>query len=277
VTAAALAAHRFTAFGGAKCEIFTTADDAALSAAVADVYTFERRMTRFRDDSELSAFNRSAGEWVPVSQLLHQLLTAALSVHELTDGLVNAASLAATVAAGYDRSIEEVRRRPGPVSASVALPPLDEVLELRAGEARLRAGSAIDLGGIGKGWLADRLAERLEEALINLGGDLRGTGTGPVETGWAVGLCDGSRVGIGDAAVATSGTGSRSWAGGHHLIDPRTGVPARTRFAAVSVVAGDCVTAEALAKAALMRSDEDLQLWLRGRGALRFAAQPHLD
>ncbi|TMD99877.1 MAG: hypothetical protein E6I76_01565 [Chloroflexi bacterium] len=94
-------------------------------------------------------------------------LRTALDAHALSDGMVNAAVLPALVAAGYDRTIAEVRRRPAPAVAAdpVAVPPLDEVLDVGEGWARLRPGAAVDLGGVGKGWLADRLAERLENAV----------------------------------------------------------------------------------------------------------------
>ena len=109
----------------------------------------------------------------------------------------------------------------------VAVPPLDEVLDVGEGWARLRPGAAVDLGGVGKGWLADRLAERLENAVVNLGGDLRALGAGPGGEGWTAGLCDGSAVRVTDAGIATRGRAGRRWAGGHHLVDPRTGAPPR--------------------------------------------------
>src|SRR5207302_11099908 len=120
----------------------------------------------------------------------------------------------------------------------VAVPPRDDVLDVGEGWARLRPGAAVDLGGVGKGWLADRLAERLENAVVNLGGDLRALGAGPGGEGWTTGLCDGSAVRVTDAGIATSGRAGRRWAGGHHLVDPRTGRPAPGGPEAVRVAAG---------------------------------------
>ncbi|TMC48695.1 MAG: FAD:protein FMN transferase [Chloroflexi bacterium] len=266
--------HRFTAFGGARCEIHAAGvclDD--LSAAVAEVYAFEARLTRFDSGSELCRFNVRAGDRVDVSPLLEELLRVCLEAHALSDGLVNAAVLPALVAAGYDRSIELVRRR-STVMRSVPVPPpppLPEVLSVGRGWARLAHGHAVDLGGVGKGWLADRLGERLENAVINLGGDLRAIGRGPVGAGWLVALCDGGVVRVDDAGIATSGVGGRRWTGGHHLIDPRTGRCADTDVEAVSVVAGDAFTAEVLAKAAVLIGAERTPGWLSGRGAQRIA------
>ena len=185
--------------------------------------------------------------------------------------MVNAAVLPALVAAGYDRTIAEVRRRPAPAVAAdpVAVPPLDEVLDVGEGWARLRPGAAVDLGGVGKGWLADRLAERLENAVVNLGGDLRALGAGPGGEGWTAGLCDGSAVRVTDAGIATSGRAGRRWAGGHHLVDPRTGRPAPGGPDAVSVVAATALAAEVLAKLVALRGLAEGVPLAMARGAER--------
>jgi FAD:protein FMN transferase len=148
-----------------------------------------------------------------------------------------------------------------------AVPPLPTVLEVGDGWARLATGCAIDLGGVGKGWLADRFAERFGNAAINLGGDLRAQGGGPDAAGWVVSLCDGRLVTIRDAGVATSGTSGRQWPGGHHLIDPRTAVPARTDIAAVSVVAESALRAEVLAKTACVMGSP-AGGWLPAHGSM---------
>jgi thiamine biosynthesis lipoprotein len=271
--------HRFRAFGGATCEVLAVGCDLdEVSAAVAEVYAFEARLTRFDERSELSEFNAAAGGTVAVSPLLEALLRAALDAHALTGGLVNAAVLRAVAAAGYDVSIERVRARKANASTSASpaadaapLPPLPALLEVYAGSARLAPGWCVDLGGVAKGWLADRLCERLGDAAVNLGGDLRAIGGGPDGAGWTVALCDGSNIAVRDAGVATSGTTSRRWAGGHHLIDPRTGRCAQTGLAAVTVVAATAFDAECLAKGALLAGDAGARTWAWARGAMRLA------
>lgn len=278
MTPPAFDAHRFAAFGGARCEVIAAgclAED--VSCAVAEVYAFEARLTRFDPRSELSRLNAGAGVRRAVSPLLEALLRAALDAWVLSDGAVNAAVLPALVAAGYDRTIAEVRRRPGPRAGAegvLPVPPLGEVLEVGEGWARLRPGAALDLGGIGKGWLADRLAERLENGVVNLGGDLRALGPGPEGAGWTVGLCDGSAVRVRDAGVATSGSGGRCWAGGHHLVDPRTGLPATDAPAAVTVVASGALRAEVLAKLVALRGAGQVGALAAARGAARVVVAP---
>ena len=262
------ASLRFVAFGGSVCELIAVdGTPADLHSLRDDVDAFERRLTRFDPDSELSAMNASAGRWFEASPLLRALLIAALDVWELTGGLVNAAAHDAVVRAGYDRSFPSAAR--APVGAGTApdepVAPLPEVLEVGTRSVRLTPGWRIDLGGVGKGWLADRLAERFDNAVINLGGDLCARGDGPEGAGWAVGLCDGSVATVRDAGVATSGIGRRRWVGGHHLIDPRTGRVATTGVDAVSVIAPTALEAEAMAKAGAILGAGDGGRWLADR------------
>lgn len=135
---------------------------------------------------------------------------------------------------------------PGP------LPPLPEVLEVRPGRARLSPGVGVDLGGLAKGWMADRLVDRLgDNALAELGGDLAARGAGPIGEGWPIGF-GGQTVALHDGGAATSGTWRRRWGGVHHLIDPRTGRPAETDLQEVEVIARTGVEAEVLAKTGLL-------------------------
>ncbi|HYR94365.1 MAG TPA: FAD:protein FMN transferase, partial [Methylomirabilota bacterium] len=154
-----------------------------------------------------------------------------------------------------------------PTSAAPAPPaPLPELLEIRGREARLAKGAAIDLGGIAKGWLADRLAERLgPNTLVNLCGDLFARGPGESGEGWPVGFGD-KTVLLHDLGAATSGTTKRMWGPGlHHLIDPRTARPAVSDLREVSVIAQSATDAEIYAKVALILGSIEGPKWLQGR------------
>ena len=250
----------FEALGG-ECELYAVGIPAArLAEGEAWVHGMHDRLTRFSPASELSRFNKSAGSWAEVSPLLESLLRECLRAHELSEGLVNAAVLPALLAAGYTRTFSE---GPTQVTASVVPPALPEVLEVRSGAARLRQGASIDLGGIAKGWLADRLAAEIgENTLVNLCGDLFARGGGETGEGWPVGM-GGKTVLLREMGAATSGTRRRSWGPDlHHLIDPRTGLPARSDLAEASVIARTGTDAEIFAKTALLlgsaRADEYL-------------------
>jgi len=128
------------------------------------------------------------------------------------------------------------------------------LLDQATRSAALAPGAALDLGGIAKGALADILIDELgDNAVCNLGGDLGVRGAGPEGDGWHIGLCDGSLVALRDSAVCTSGISKRRWGHSmHHLIDPRTGMPAKTDLAEVSVVTDSALRGEVYAKTAVL-------------------------
>jgi len=137
-------------------------------------------------------------------------------------------------------------------------------------------GLTFDLDGVAKGWLADRALRRLAaypSAVVDADGDIairlgpgrrmrfgvadpRTTGAMLVE----LELC-GPTTGIAAAfGLATSGTSVHRWtvAGrpSHHLIDPRTGRPARTDLVQATILAGSAREAEAIAKTAVIIGSE---------------------
>ena len=257
-------ARAFSALGG-DCEIYAIdAPQGRVDLAVGWIRKEERRLTRFDSRSELSRFNAAAGRWTDVSADLEALLRACLEAHESSGGLVHAGILPALLAAGYAGTFPSGITPAGPPPLPPA--PLPALLEVRRGSARLRAGAAIDLGGIAKGWLADRCCARLgTSALVNLGGDLYARGAGTTGAGWPVGF-GGRTLLLEDAGAATSGTGRRRWGDGlHHLIDPRTGRPAMSELREVSVVARSGWAAEVLAKTALLLGPAGAARHLPGR------------
>lgn len=226
-----------------------------------------RRLTRFEPDSELSILNASAGDWTEVSPEMEGLLRTALLAYEISGGLVHAGVLASMHAIGYSRSLRQGPTGVVLLSDAGPLPPLPEVLEVEEGRARLAAGAGVDLGGLAKGWLADRLASDLgDNCVVNLGGDLYARGRGPDGDGWPVGV-GGAGVLLRDQGAATSGTWRRAWTEDgrhvHHLIDPRTGRSADSDLSEVSVLARTATEAEVHAKAALLLGSELAPGYLR--------------
>jgi len=269
----AFVANHFEAMGTVCCLFAVGTPKSRLVEGERWVRDLASRLTRFSGDSELSRMNARAGEWVEVSAELEAVLRAAGRAYELSSGLVNAAVLPSMLAAGYTRTLGAgattvmlERARPAP-----ALP---EVLHLRPAQARLEPGAGVDLGGVAKGWMADRLCELIgPNAVVNLGGDLRAVGAGLRGDGWPVGVA-GVTLLLRDQGAATSSIRRRRWGGAHHLIDPRSGLPADTGLEEVSVVAAGGFEAEVVAKTALLLGPEvataycarhALAWWLDGR------------
>ncbi len=225
----------------------------------------EARLSRFRPDSELSRLNRSGGCPFRASAFLRRVLREALEAAEQSGGLYDPTVLGALEAAGYDRSLADIPA----VSAARRAPPAaghERVTFVSGGRIILRDGVRLDLGGFAKGWAVDaavRFMRRVPSWVINAGGDLRAAGPGPSGEGWLVGIEDPWRpdrdlavIRVRDRAVATSSIWRRRWrtADGwaHHIIDPRTGRPAETGLASVTVVAPSAAQAEVLTKTVLL-------------------------
>jgi thiamine biosynthesis lipoprotein len=252
----------FESLGG-ECELFALGvGQDVLAESEGWIRRMHDRLTRFEPNSELSRLNASRGRWLAVTPELEALLHESLRAFDVSDGLVNVAVLPALLAAGYTR---DFAAGPTASTAPTRVPPLPEVLQMRASEARLVHGALVDLGGIAKGWLADRVVERLgDNALVNLCGDLFARGGGDSGEGWPVGFGDRTLL-LKDMGAATSGTTKRAWAGGHHLIDPRTGLPAQSDLSEAAVLASTATDAEIYAKVALLLGSNDAPTWLEGR------------
>lgn len=228
----------------------------------------EARLSRFREGSAVWQVNRGEAidDW-----MLAELARVAFAAWGATEGLVNPLILEALESAGYDESFERIQGPRGRLAAQ-PVPHPSAAIDIQGTTVRLKRG-AIDLGGLAKGWAVDRAAELLEgmglDALVNAGGDLRAVGEeAPGAGGWMVAIerPDGTVMweGTTNAALATSSAMRRRWPttdGGwaHHLIDPRTGLPADSPYVQVTVAAERCLWAEVWSKAILIGGPETLQ------------------
>jgi thiamine biosynthesis lipoprotein len=255
----------------------------ALAAARAEVEACEAALSRFRPESDLSRLNAARGEWLSVDRRLVEALRLALGAREETDGRFDPTVLPALVAAGYDRSFEQIEvRAPRRADGWRA----GAQIEVREGRARVERGAAVDLGGIGKGYAATRALRAMECAwpglpggLVDLGGDLALAGSTPEGGPWQIAIADPRRPGttaglllLQGGGVATSGRDVRRFGPDgslHHLIDPATGEPAVPGPLSVTVVARTAAEAEAHATALAICAPAD--------AAAHVAAHPHLS
>jgi FAD:protein FMN transferase len=259
------AERRFAVMGSDAHVIVDAAHTAPLlKHAVERTAALEARWSRFVSTSELSTINSAPHRPVVVSDETLDLVRLALDAWRTTGGLFDPTVLGALESAGYRRSfLDGIFEPGGPIDV-----PGGNTIEVDDALGAVIAHAPIDLGGIGKGRAADLVATELVErgatrTIVNLGGDVRVAGSG-----------EDARIGIEDptsprsgrvidtvvlaaGAVATSSVMRRRWAGGHHIIDPRTGRPSDTDLVAVTVLAGTCAWAEVFAKACVIAGSTD--------------------
>ena len=256
-----------------------------------DLAALDEACSRFRADSEIVALDHAPrgddGRTGPVriSPLLAGALAVALRAARLTDGDVDPTVGGALSAAGYDRDFALVRRDGPPVKLTIhSVPGWRQIdLDEAAGLVSLPAGVCLDLGATAKAWAADRAAARIAAevgcgVLVNLGGDIAVAGP-PPHGGWRIRVQDvtgrpedppagpSAVIAIHSGGLATSSTAARRWRRGgdvlHHILDPRSGLPAVPVWRTVSVAAATCADANAASTAAIIRGEAALA-WLTG-------------
>ena len=218
------------------------------------------RLTRFSPGSELSLLNADSAASVAIGPTLASVLTTAQEAGRATGGIVDPTVLPARLAAEQP---DARARMPLPSDRSWQIEPGS-----RGSVVRRRRGTTFDLGGVAKGWIADRAVAALAgypAVLVDADGDLAvALAFGQA---WRIGVADPRTDGENLATVelrgldpsspqrfglATSGTSVHRWShdgqATHHLIDPRFGGPAVTDVIQATVLAESATAAEAAAK-----------------------------
>ncbi len=225
--------------------------------------------SRFRPGSELSRINTSHDVTHELSPILAAILRAGEDAHRRTGGLVDVGVGDEVIRWGYDRTFDDVTDLPARPSARSQRP----AWRVEGRRLRRSQGVRLDVGGVAKGWAADRAVAMGLGSIVSAGGDVASAHPdcrieveGP--SGETI-----ATVELGVGALATSSRARRRWrvagAEAHHLIDPRIGAPADTPVQSATVIARTATLAEAGAKAVLILGVDGLawasrQEWIDG-------------
>lgn len=213
--------------------------------------------------SDISRCNRAdVGSWHTLPPEFAHVMACAMQIAAASGGAFDPSAGALVDLWGFGP--------PGPVAHAPAEEAIAEALA-HAGWQRLRfeggrlqqpGGATLDLSAIAKGFGVDQVARMLsargiDNHLVEVGGELRGTGIRPDGQPWWVDLqrppgaeaLPETRVALHGLAVATSGDYLRRFSDGgvshSHTLDPRTGRPITHGLASVSVLHADCMLADA--------------------------------
>lgn len=256
----------------------------ALDCLLDELQAIDEACSRFRPDSEVMRLRDAGGRWTPASPLFREALHAGIRAAQATGGDVDPTVGASLNALGWDRDFAIVVAR-GATTEIEAVPARGwRRIEIddEGGRVRVPAGVTIDLGAIAKALAADRAAQAAHDAtgagvLVNLGGDIAVAGPAPVG-GWPILVADdhrapldaiGDTIAVRSGGIATSSTRVRRWqtpsGDVHHIVDPRSGVPAAEVWRTVSVCAASCVDANTASTAAIVRGTLAPE-WLQSLG-----------
>ena len=251
---------------------------------------FDRQMSTYREDSELSRFNRAAAdEWFSVSPDTAYVVERAIEYQRLTGGTFDVTVAPVLRLWGFGGGVEKGR---GGDAKTPSEGRLREAMKLvGAGRVSVRReppalrkdadGVEIDLSAIAPGYAVDLLLELLKSlafpnAMVEIGGEVRGAGGRPDGTPWRIGVERVDRKdGGGDAfveivpltnlALSTAGdyrnfrtTDGKCYT---HIIDPRSGQALPYRGVSVTVIAETCLAADALDTALVVMGAERGYSW----------------
>jgi len=270
------------------CELLIESEHESLARRLADhacreAQRIDRKFSRYRGDSVVSAINAGRGQRRRVDPETARLLDYGAALWKLSEGRFDLTSGVLRYAWTFDE---------GPVRADPARIP--ELMQ-RIGWQRvtwespyltLPDGMEIDFGGIGKEYAVDLAADyaaALSDApvLVNLGGDLRCSGRAPRNGAWRVGIesieqagSAARRIELKSGALATSGDAKRhieiDGVRYGHIFDARTGWPASGTPRSITVAAPTCTQAGSYSTLAMLQGEgaeafldaEGVRYWL---------------
>lgn len=280
-TASASGAEKTTGYGWYFDTLVTLtlygADATAMADALAACERYEKLLSKTVEGSDVWRINHAQGQQVTVDPETWEILHRAKEISQATGGAF--AITIAPISAMWDFT-DGTNRMPTDAERIAELPLVnDEAIALGEGwTVTLPAGVQVDLGGIAKGYIADQLAALLAPrcmgAIISLGGNTYVVGDKPDGSLNTIGVQDpwspvGSLEGVittKNISAVTSGTYERGFAGEdgtwyHHILDPKTGLPAKTDLVSATLMMTSSMSADALATAYIVvGSERALQL-----------------
>jgi thiamine biosynthesis lipoprotein len=266
----------------------------AIDAGFAEIKKLDKYLNNFEPDSEISTISREAGvKPVHVSEETLDIMKKTIGISDMTDG-------------AFDPTIAPVLKlwkfsgRP----ADPSLPHGDALKSAlkHVGYRKIKInsqssgiyledkGMELDLGGIAKGYAADRAVEAIKAkgikaALVAIAGDIRGYGLSTAGNAWKVGIQDPrpenpnsekpwedvfASVHLKDSAISTAGDYQRFFIKDgkryHHIIDPATGYPSDSGLISVSVIAPEGYMADGIDTAILILGAEKGMKLLESKG-----------
>lgn len=245
-----------------------SAKDADYAAQKAETIfsEYDKRFTRFKENSELHKLNSANGEWYAVSLPMFQVLKKCIALAEETDGAFDPSVGGILASYGYGLPRNFVLPSPLPTYRDIEFN--DRELSVR-----LAVGQVLEPASIVKGIAIDEAGKSVIEVgvtnfLINAGGDIITHGAFYGGASWNIAIQDPGNtdavvtaVTLRDAGMATSGTyqtkGVHKGKVWHHLVDMRTGKPSGSGITSATVIAKTCEEADTEASLAILLSENE--------------------
>ena len=251
------------------------------------IFNFERQFSRFLPKSELTSFNRLQGIRTTVSPEFKDLLINAKNFAVETKGLFNPFILPALQKAGYKKSATPGFENDVQIDYTDRRVVDFDRIEIGDDWATIPYGTALDMGGIGKGYLEDQLREFLDKLPIqgywmSMGGDVATKGKDENGNNLSLNIQDANNLEgaskwivdcpIEYSATATSGIfrrknqySDKTW---NHIIDPITLKSVVTDVRLATVCADNAIRSDVLASCAVILGSKKAPDFLKKHGII---------
>ncbi len=260
---------------GFACDTVVTirayADQQTVDDAMRLIRDYERVLSRTVEDSDIWKLNHANGAPVEVDPETAQLLRLALEISAQSGGAFSVTI--APLSALWDFKADPPTLPDADALQAAAALVDDANVRIDGNTVTLKNGATLDLGGVAKGYIADRAADYLRSqgvrhACINMGGNVVVFGGKPDGTLWSIGVRDPNGTAeqstevlkLSDGAVVTSGNYERFFeldgVRYHHILDPKTGMPVQNGLASVTILSNDSALADALSTACFVLGPE---------------------
>lgn len=256
--------------------LYDTKEDALLDAACKTIQEYEQLWSRTVPDSDIARLNAAKGKETAVSADTTELFQIAQFYSLATEGAFDITTAALT---DLWKAADENDVLPAPTELTAACQTTGAYkLQFGIDTVTAEKGTTVDVGGIAKGAVADKVAEILSEqgctsAVIDLGGNIVALGTKPDGKPFHIGIADPNNpealiatVAVSDRAVVTSGSYQRGYEIGgkrySHILDPETGQPVENDLASVTILAPHAVDADVLSTACFVMGYEKANAFL---------------
>lgn len=263
----------------------------------AELRAINQAMSTYIPDSEISRFNAAPGvEPFEISPAFRTVMERAFELHRETNGYFDPTLGPLINLWGFGHTgVPENTPGEAEISAQLAKVGLDRIRLTEEGLIKESPELALNLSAIAKGFAADQLLSLLlDEGYVNvfveIGGDVAVRGKNPAGSPWRIGIQvperDGPEdilkvLGMDAGGMATSGDYRiyREEHDGfaHHILNPRTGRPAESTLTSVTVIAADCMTADAISTGLFAMGTEAGLDWVNRRPGLEALFIDRLD
>lgn len=243
--------------------------EACIEAGKAEIKRLESLLSVTKKDSDIFEINNSEGEEIEVSAETYKLLEKASEISSITSGKFDPTLRNLSSLWGFGTENAHVPTQ-SEIDSSLKTVGIENLV-LSKNKVKLLNNTKVDLGGIAKGYIADKAAEAMINAgmsygIINLGGNVRAVGAKQDKAPWKIGVkypdtnahfliveCE-------DISIVTSGGYQRKFTENsktyHHILNPETGYPADSDIKSVTVIGKDGTLCDGLSTALFVGGSE---------------------